>query len=135
MEIFKQFNFDAAHQLACNVPSGHKYEQVHGHSFSVDVFIKGVPDPEKYWVVDFDELDQSVRKIHEALDHKYLNDIDGLEVPTLERICEWIWDRLYIDYPGISRVIVKRGTIGEGCIYEGPSDLVRTSQPKIVVAH
>ena len=132
MEIFKQFHFDAAHQLGCNVPDGHKYANVHGHSFSVEVYIKGDIDPEKQWVVDFHELDEAVKALHDQLDHAYLNDIEGLEIPTLERICAWIWERLAPKFPGISRVIVRRGTIGEGCIYEGPTDTVNLTQPQMV---
>ena len=40
MEIFKAFKFDAAHRLP-NVGQGHKCSQLHGHSFRVEIHIKG----------------------------------------------------------------------------------------------
>lgn len=119
MEIFKRFNFDAAHQLAANVPASHRYAGLHGHSFEVEVFITGTPDPEKGWIVDFEALEQALQPLKNTLDHGYLNEIAGLEVPTLENIARWIWDRLKGDFPGLSKVAVRRGSIGEGCIYSG----------------
>jgi 6-pyruvoyl-tetrahydropterin synthase len=40
-EIFKEFTFEAAHHLAVNVSDGHRYSRLHGHSFQVQVFLKG----------------------------------------------------------------------------------------------
>lgn len=42
MEIYKVFKFDAAHRLP-NVPHGHKCAQVHGHSFRVEIHLRGKP--------------------------------------------------------------------------------------------
>lgn len=120
MEIFKRFTFDAAHQLACNVPEGHRYAGLHGHSFEVEVHVRGEPDPERGWIVDFAALEAALNPLKDELDHGYLNDIPGLAVPTLENIAIWIWRRLKPDFPGLSRVVIRRGTIGEGCVYSGP---------------
>jgi 6-pyruvoyltetrahydropterin/6-carboxytetrahydropterin synthase len=49
------------------------------------------------------------------LDHGLLNDRPGLESPTLERICLYFADRLTPQFPGLSRVVVSRPTIGESC--------------------
>lgn len=119
MEVFKDFTFEAAHQLAANVPHGHPYANLHGHSFQVRVTVRGRPDPETGWVIDFARLDAALAGVRDRLDHGYLNDIPGLERPTLETICRWIWDRLDPDVPGLHEVRVQRGTCGEGCIYRG----------------
>ncbi len=121
MEIFKRFTFDAAHQLACNVPEGHRYAGVHGHSFEVEVYVRGEPDPATGWIIDFDRLDAALKPIRDTLDHSYLNDIPGLSVPTLERVTVWIWDRLKGDFPGLCKVVIRRGSYGEGCVYSGPA--------------
>ena len=116
-EIFKEFTFEAAHQLAVNVTEGHPYARLHGHSFRVDVFLKGEKDADKHWLYDFGEIERQIGKLHHELDHTYLNEIEGLEVPTLEIITRWIWNRLHNALPGLDRVLVRRGSLGEGCIF------------------
>ena len=118
-EIFKEFTFEAAHHLAVNVTDGHRYSRLHGHSFQVQVFFKGDPDEKKNWVCDFGEIDQHVADLRAALDHNYLNEIAGLEVPTLENISRWIWNRLDSQLPGLDRIVVRRGSCGEGCVFHG----------------
>ncbi len=119
-EIFKGFTFDAAHQLACNVPEGHLYSGVHGHSFAVEVFVRGVPDPKTGWIMDLAGIDAAIAPVRAILDHGYLNEIEGLEVPTLETIAAWLWRKLESALPGLCRIIVRRGSCNEGCVYTGP---------------
>ena len=116
-EIFKEFTFEAAHHLAVNVANGHPYARLHGHSFKVEVFLKGEKDEKKNWLCDFGEIERQIGQLRRELDHNYLNEIPGLEVPTLENISRWIWDRLDNELPGLERVIVRRGSCGEGCIF------------------
>jgi 6-pyruvoyltetrahydropterin/6-carboxytetrahydropterin synthase len=118
-EIFKEFTFEAAHHLAVNVTGGHRYSRLHGHSFRVQVFLRGDPDEKKKWVCDFGEIEQCVAELRAELDHNYLNEIAGLEVPTLENISRWIWNRLDNQLPGLDRIVVRRGSCGEGCVFHG----------------
>jgi 6-pyruvoyltetrahydropterin/6-carboxytetrahydropterin synthase len=118
-EIFKEFTFEAAHHLAVNVTDGHRYSRLHGHSFQVQVFLKGESDEKKNWVCDFDEIAQRITELRAKLDHNYLNEIEGLEVPTLENISRWIWNRLDGQLPGLDRIAVRRGSCGEGCVFYG----------------
>ena len=116
-EIFKEFTFEAAHHLAINVEPGHPYARLHGHSFQVEIHLRGDPDKDKNWLYDFAEMDKRIAELRTILDHSYLNDIEGLEVPTLEVISRWIWRRLQDELPGLDRVVVRRGTCGEGCVF------------------
>ena len=116
-EILKEFTFEAAHHLAVNVADGHPYSRLHGHSFKVEIFLRGEPDPATSWVVDFGKIDRVLHGLREQLDHHYLNEIEGLEVPTLESISHWIWQRVHDSLPGVDRVLVRRGSCGEGCMY------------------
>jgi len=120
MIIFKQFHFDAAHQLGENVPEGHKYARVHGHSFDVELQFKGEPADDTGWICDFAEIDATIAGVQGQLDHHYLNEIDGLDRPTLERIAMWIWQRVIVQQPLLHQVRVTRGSCREGCIYTGP---------------
>src|SRR5688500_19899743 len=49
MDIFKVFTLEAAHRLP-NVPDGHKCARLHGHSFRVEIHLKGEIGAESGWV-------------------------------------------------------------------------------------
>lgn len=117
MEIFKEFGFEAAHRLP-HVPEGHKCARLHGHSFRVAVHVRGPLHPEQGWVMDFAEVKRAWKPLHERLDHRYLNEVEGLENPTAENLARWIWARLAPTLPGLSRIVV-RETCTAGCVYEG----------------
>ena len=63
------------------------------------------------------------REAREALDHHFLNEVEGLEVPTLERIAIWLWDRLHNRLFGLTEIQISRDSCHEGCIYAGPRRL------------
>ena len=118
MLIHTQFRFEAAHRLP-NVPEGHKCARLHGHSFRATVWVEGEVGAESGWVMDFADVKAAFAPLHDALDHHYLNEIDGLENPTSEVIAAWIWERLAPALPGLSRVVV-RETCTSGATYDGP---------------
>jgi 6-pyruvoyltetrahydropterin/6-carboxytetrahydropterin synthase len=117
MDIFKIFTFEAAHRLP-NVPPGHKCARLHGHSFRVEIQVSGPIGVDTGWVMDFSEVKAAFQPILDQLDHYYLNEIAGLENPTSENIARWIWQRLLIRLPQLSKVIVHE-TCTSGCIYQG----------------
>lgn len=117
MEIFKEFSIEAAHWLP-NVPEGHKCRRLHGHSYHVEIYAQGLVDPLCGWVMDFADLKQAFRTIEDQLDHRCLNDVEGLENPTSENLARWIWKRLQPALPALSKVMV-RETCTAGCVYQG----------------
>ena len=117
MEIFKVFKIDCAHRLT-NVASEHKCSKIHGHSFSITVHVRGPVDPMMGWVTDFASIAEAFKPIHERLDHKYLNEIAGLENPTSENLARWIWKELSSSLPNLSKIIVQENP-NSGCIFEG----------------
>jgi 6-pyruvoyltetrahydropterin/6-carboxytetrahydropterin synthase len=117
MEIFKVFHIDAAHCLP-NVTAGHKCANKHGHSFRIEIHIRGSVDPRLGWVIDFADMAKAFQPVHDQIDHKYLNDIEGLSNPTSENLARWIWLRLQPALPQLSKVIVQE-SLESGCIYEG----------------
>ena len=118
MHIFKVFQLEAAHRLP-HVPAGHKCARLHGHSFRIEIHVAGEPDPQLGWVMDFADIKQAFAPVFDALDHRYLNEIDGLENPTSENLAAWIWSKLKPDLPLLSRVVVHE-TCTSGCAYSGP---------------
>ncbi len=117
MEIFKEFRIEAAHRLP-HVPPGHKCARLHGHSFRIGVHVEGPLDPLQGWVCDFATLKSAFTPVHEALDHRYLNEIPGLENPTSEHLALWVWQRLKPALPQLSRITI-RETCTSGCEYRG----------------
>lgn len=119
MEIFKDFSFEAAHKLP-HVPEGHKCGRLHGHSFKVTVNCSG-PIQEDGMVLDFADIKTAFAPIHEALDHRFLNDVGGvLHNPTSEHVAYWIWHRLKERLPvHIQLKVSVQETCTSGCTYTG----------------
>lgn len=120
MDIYKTFTLEAAHRLP-NVPQGHKCARLHGHSFGVEIHVRGPLQEKTGWVLDFADIKEAFQPLFELLDHNYLNDIEGLENPTSENLAKWLWQHLRPTLPLLSKVIV-RETCTSGCIYEGDDD-------------
>src|SRR6185369_10966079 len=118
MELSYRFGFDAAHRFE-NYPEGHPYRGVHGHSFQAEVAVRGTPDSATGFVTDFGDLEKACAGVRAALDHRMLNELKGLERPSLENLSVWIWNRLKPDFPGLARVTVRRDSIGQSCSYTG----------------
>lgn len=105
--VTRKVHFNAAHRLhnpdksdawnrevfgKCNSPNWH------GHNYTLEVTVAGVPDPETGYVVDLGHLKRIVEeRVLEKLDHKNLNlDVDFLEgvLPSTENVAVAIWNEL-----------------------------------------
>jgi 6-pyruvoyltetrahydropterin/6-carboxytetrahydropterin synthase len=122
MELFTEFRFEAAHRLP-HVPAEHMCARLHGHSYQVRLSVIGDVDPYTGWVIDFGTVSAIVEPIRLQLDHRFLNDIDGLSNPTSENLACWLWQQLRSAIPGLHAVEV-REMPGLGCIYRGPRPVV-----------
>jgi 6-pyruvoyltetrahydropterin/6-carboxytetrahydropterin synthase len=116
-EIARSFRFEAAHSLP-HAPAGHKCRRLHGHSFAVTIVVIGELAQPEGWVCDFADLREAWRPLHDLLDHRYLNEIAGLENPTSELLAAWIWERLAPGLPGLAAVEVAE-TCTARCVYRG----------------
>jgi 6-pyruvoyltetrahydropterin/6-carboxytetrahydropterin synthase len=113
-EITKAAAFDAAHRLPGGPREG-PYTRLHGHSFRVEASVRGPAVAPVGWVADLADLDAALKAIAAELDHSLLNDHAGLESPTLEALCLFFQGRLRPGFPGLSRIVVSRPTVGESC--------------------
>ena len=113
-EITKTATFDAAHYFD-ESPEHRPYARIHGHSFRVEASVRGPAEEPVGWVADLADLDAALKAVAGELDHGLLNDKPGLERPTLEHLCLYFAKRLRPAFPGLSRVVVSRPTIGESC--------------------
>lgn len=117
MELRKTFQFEAAHLLP-HLPASHKCRRLHGHSFRVEVVVRGDCDPQLGWLMDYADISAAFKTCHERLDHYYLNEIEGLENPTSENIAVWIWKELKPNLPLLAEVVVAE-TCTARCVYRG----------------
>ncbi len=117
MQLFKKFTFDSAHFLPY-VPEGHKCKAVHGHTYQLTIFLEGELDDHLGWLMDFAEIKKVVNPIVDLVDHKLINDIEGLENPTCEIFAIWFWDKIKPHIPILKRVDLYENQTS-GVIYEG----------------
>jgi 6-pyruvoyltetrahydropterin/6-carboxytetrahydropterin synthase len=127
MKVFREFRFEAAHRLP-DAPPGHKCRRLHGHSYRLIVYVQGKLRDEAGgtgWVVDFAEIRAVVDPLIERLDHRYLNEVDGLcppsPQPTVEIVTRWIWRQLKPALPGLCKLELYE-TAKCGCVYEGEDE-------------
>lgn len=127
MRIYRDFLFEAAHYLP-SAPPGHPNSRIHGHSFRARVVIDGEMNADTGVVFHFDDLSAAIEESRDALDHRLLNDVEGLSAPTLERIAVWLWQRLANKVPGLAQIEIHRDSCHEGCIYAGPNSNTSRAQ-------
>lgn len=115
-ELSKSFNLEAAHRLP-NVPPEHKCARLHGHSFEVTLHVRGPVDPHLGWVLDFAEITKAFAPMHELLDHRYLNEVKGLENPTSENLARFILERVKLPAGKLSAVTVSETCTSSCTVY------------------
>lgn len=96
--------FAAAHRLTM---VGTKCENLHGHNWKIEVYVKGQSIDKGGVLVDFGVIKHHVRALMETLDHKFLNELDFFQdgtPPSSENIARYLADSLVarMDLPGIS---------------------------------
>ncbi len=102
----RRFEFSAAHRYWRDDWSQAENQRVfgkcispygHGHNYTLDVTIKGRPDPVTGMIMNLVELKAIVNEILEAFDHKHLNEdtpyFKAL-IPTTENIVRVLWGLL-----------------------------------------
>jgi len=106
IQLTKHFDFEAAHFLPC-VPKGHKCGRMHGHSYRVKLVLEGEEreDVQHGMLVDYADIAEAWAPIHEMLDHRTLNDVEGLKNPTTEVLAPWIYRRLRNEKTAVARLL------------------------------
>src|SRR5207302_9043229 len=105
MELRRTFQFEAAHLLP-KLPATHKCRRLHGHSFQAEIVVAGECDPQLGWLTDYADITEAFKPLWEQLDHRYLNEIPGLENATSENIAVWIWEHVRPKLPLLIEVVV-----------------------------
>ena len=116
-ELSADFALACARRLP-QVSADHPCGRLHGHTFGVRVTVRGPIHPTFGWVADFADLSAAWAPIHEALDHRVLNEVPELSNPTSEGLALWIWARLVPALPGLHSLEISE-TGGYRVTYRG----------------
>lgn len=86
-------HFDAAHALV-GYPG--ECRNLHGHTWDVELLVRGSELDEVGIVYDFKTLKDDLASVLEPLDHAYLNDVPPFDTlnPTAENLSRHIYERL-----------------------------------------
>jgi 6-pyruvoyltetrahydropterin/6-carboxytetrahydropterin synthase len=117
-ELSKRFYFDAAHTLRREIDTESSL-RIHGHSYRAEVTVRGRPDPASGMLVDLGLLERKLAEARDALDHRFLDEMNDLGPATMENLCAWIWRKLAEDVTNLAKVSVFRDSSGDGCTYFG----------------
>jgi 6-pyruvoyltetrahydropterin/6-carboxytetrahydropterin synthase len=103
--VTRRFTFSAAHRYgrpewsaAENRARYGRLATIHGHTYTLDVTVRGAVDPETGTVIDLDELKQVVGEtVLARFDHAFLNDDPAFPPgvqPTTENLVRVAWELL-----------------------------------------
>lgn len=112
--LSQRFYFEAAHTLTRE----HEAEgssRIHGHTYEAEVTIEGVPDPNNGMILDLAILRDEIRRIRELLDHRFLDDVEGLGPATLENLTVFIKEQMIVKVSTIKMIMVERRASGDKC--------------------
>ena len=118
-ELSKTFLFESAHTLN-RVVDREASLRIHGHSYRAQVTVRGQPDPETGMIVDLGQFEAALSRARDGLDHRLLDEVEGLGPATLENLAAWIWRTAGQSIAAIHRVTVFRDSTGDMCAYFGP---------------
>lgn len=114
-ELKTQYQIESARFLP-HLPKTHPCSRTHGHSFVIILTLQGPLQPQIGWVMDYHEIDLKMKPLLEQLDHRLLNEVSGLENPTSEILCAWIYEKALPGLPILKKVTIKETATTE-CSY------------------
>jgi 6-pyruvoyltetrahydropterin/6-carboxytetrahydropterin synthase len=114
VELSQRFFFEAAHTLRRKLETESSL-RIHGHTYHAEVMLRGEPDPDSGMLLDLAVLRAALADVRDRLDHRFLDEVDGLGPATLENLCQFIWRVLASQLPQLARVTVERQASGDKC--------------------
>jgi 6-pyruvoyltetrahydropterin/6-carboxytetrahydropterin synthase len=95
--LSQTFTFDAAHTLdrfICTEEERASSRRMHGHTYHAEISLGGMPLDDSGMVVDLASLRGMCEGMRSALDHRLLDEVEGLGAPTLENLAAFICRRV-----------------------------------------
>lgn len=116
-ELMVEDTFHAAHALR-----GYEgpCENLHGHSWKIQVFLKGDKLNKIGLIFDFKEFKNSLKEVLDAFDHKLLNDIKPFDTenPSSENLSRIIYQAMKQKINSVSKVVVWESATAKAAYYE-----------------
>lgn len=84
----KTFECAGAHKLITNYAT--PCQRLHGHNWMISVTLASKTLDENGMVLDFKKIKE---RVHDVMDHQYINDVIPGINPTAENIAKWICDQ------------------------------------------
>ncbi len=114
-ELKQHFQIESARFLP-NLPKDHPCSRLHGHSFKIILILVGPLDRQLGWVMDYHEITKVMAPLLLQLDHRTLNDVEGLQNPTSELLAQWVYEKVLIHIPILKSVTIMETSLTE-CRY------------------
>ncbi|NCN26735.1 6-carboxytetrahydropterin synthase QueD [bacterium] len=118
VEMCCDFHLEVGHFMP-NFPEGHPNRRLHGHSYEGSLFLKGPVEMTSGVLLEMDALKVLMTEVVAEFDHRMLNDIEGLEIPTTENFVKILFKRFKEKIRFVEAVELRRPTLGMKVLYRG----------------
>lgn len=78
-----------------------------GHGYRLRLHLRAPLDPDLGWTLDYGDVKAAFAPLREALDHRQLDQLEGLGKGDLESLGRWILSRAVAELPQLYRVDVR----------------------------
>jgi 6-pyruvoyltetrahydropterin/6-carboxytetrahydropterin synthase len=112
--IWKDFFLDSAVRLQ-RAPAGHRLAGVHGHSFRLRLHLRAPLDRVLGWTMDFGDVKTLFDPVFDALDHRPLHELAGLDDADTGSLAAWAFERVRRELPALAGIELEQ-TPGCGAI-------------------
>ena len=112
--ISKEFSFSASHQLH-GLIQDHPCGRIHGHNYTLKVFLKGELNQDGF-VLDYNDLKPISDWVDQKLDHRNLNEVFNFQT-SVENMTKYIYDLFKPQFPLLFAVEMSE-TPKTNCRYE-----------------
>ena len=122
-ELSQRFYFEAAHTLSRSIENEGSL-RIHGHTYEAEVTVAGQPDPASGMLIDLGYLRSEIARVRELLDHRFLDEVEGIESATIENLCAFIRAQMEDSVPGLCAVMIERRASGDRCVLRWTRNLL-----------
>lgn len=114
-DLSQRFYFESAHTLHRSYETEGSL-RIHGHTYEAEVTVSGSPDVISGMIVDLGLLRNEIERVRSMLDHRFLDEVQGLGPATLENLTVFIRNQMQTTFSNLTSVMVERRVSGDRCV-------------------